>query len=118
MKVINLYELIARLGHMVYFEKWWCMTDNAENREAPLGMTFPCELPIKIIGDNNEEFEKEILEILNRFYTDVSAAHFQYKNSKNDTYCSISYLVQAESREQVDQIYRELSASRFVRWVL
>ncbi len=95
------------------------MTENTNSiPEKPQGLTFPCDFPIKIIGENSEIFEQEVLDTLNRNGVETDPAKLTLKMSSNNTFCSIGYTFAAESQEQVDNIYRELSANRRVKWVL
>jgi len=94
------------------------MSEMTDSADSPQGLVFPCAFPIKIIGDNNEDFEKEVLRILSAYFPDIKASDFSVKDSSGNKYCSLSYSFEAESREQLDQIYRDLGACPYVKWVI
>jgi len=93
------------------------MTDHPQSEDSK-GFTFPCEMPIRIIGENTEAFEEEVIEILSHYLPEVAPIDFRTRMSRANNYCSIAHTFYAESREQVEGIYRELSLSKYVIWVL
>ena len=81
-------------------------------------LTFPCDLPIKIFGRNVESFRETAVSIVRSHYGDLSDDCIGEQVSREDTYLSLTITVRAENREQVDAVYRELSASGEVLIVL
>jgi uncharacterized protein len=81
-------------------------------------LEFPCELPIKIFGRNATAFRDAVLGIVRGHYGDLDAGRISEQLSRQGSYLSITVTVPAESREQVDSVYRELTASAHVLMVL
>jgi putative lipoic acid-binding regulatory protein len=79
---------------------------------------FPCTFPIKIMGRANVEFEVRILAILRKHTPDLGEAAIRIRHSKEGTYMSITALIPAKSKQQLDAIYQELSSEKTVLVVL
>ena len=74
-------------------------------------LEFPCHYPIKVIGESNDIFRKNILQIIHgHFKKRVSDDLLSFKHSKNNKYLSITINFEAESRQHVDNIYKDLKA--------
>lgn len=80
-------------------------------------MEFPCEFPIKIIGHTSPEFEIEVLSIIRKHVSELKETAVQSRPSKNGKYQAVTVTIVATSREQLDTIYRELTASPLVMLV-
>ncbi|MDQ6967289.1 MAG: DUF493 domain-containing protein [Mariprofundaceae bacterium] len=80
--------------------------------------TFPCEFPIKIMGEQSETFETSIVMIAHKHIPNLDEACVKSQPSKKGKYLSITITFQADSREQLDNLYRELSARDDVKMVL
>ncbi len=81
-------------------------------------LNFPCEFVIKAFGLKNEDFEKAVLSIINTHCKDLAENALNYRPSQDNKYLSISIKINAESKEQLDTLYRELSADSHVLMVL
>lgn len=79
---------------------------------------FPCEFPIKIMGERRDDFAQVIVAIVTRHAPEFVAASMEMKSSKNGKYLSLTCTVHATSRAQLDDLYRELSAHPLVSIVL
>ncbi len=79
---------------------------------------FPCRFPIKAMGRDQSEFEAHVLQIISAHVDDITAEDVSIQSSKNGTYLSVTVTVDATSQEQLDRIYRTLSASEKVLYVL
>ena len=71
---------------------------------------FPCDFPLKIIGRRNDEFRSLALGIVQKHVGMVDAARIEERPSKDGTYLSLTCTFQAQSREQLDALYRELTS--------
>jgi uncharacterized protein len=79
---------------------------------------FPCEFPVKVMGEQRNDFAQVIAEIVTRHAPEFAAASMELKPSKNGKYLSLTCTIRATSREQLDDLYRELSAHPLVSIVL
>lgn len=81
-------------------------------------LKFPCEFPISIMGLNVPEYEEKIFAILKKHVPEVTAGSLTKAYSANKKYCSLKTKFTAQSREQMDELYKELTAHELVKWVL
>jgi putative lipoic acid-binding regulatory protein len=92
------------------------VTREEEQQEPKL--EFPCEFPLKVIGINEDDFESFAVEVVERHVPDLDHRSISHTISGGGKYLSVSFMFLAESREQMDDLYRELTASERVKWVL
>jgi putative lipoic acid-binding regulatory protein len=89
--------------------------------ETPMAeslLEFPCSFPIKILGRTEEGFAQTVLEIVVRHVPDFDSATMEMRASREGKYLSLTCVVNATSRAQLDDLYRELSAHPMVAMVL
>jgi len=77
-------------------------------------LSFPCEFPIKAMGYKQDQFKQEVLTVIRQYYPELKADAVRTKPSKDGTYLSITVTIEATSQQQLDDIYRALSASQQV----
>lgn len=90
-------------------------------QEPPLTeslLEFPTQFPIKIMGRHADDFAQAIVEIVQRHAPDFDAATLEMRVSREGNYLSLTATINATSREQLDELYRELTASPRVSIVL
>lgn len=81
-------------------------------------LKFPCEFVIKIFGNKNDEFETTVMAIIRKHCEDLRENAFTCRPSKDNKYMALTVTIDAESKEQLDAIYRELSTNPNVLMVL
>jgi len=79
---------------------------------------FPCTFPIKVIGKTEENFEGFVIELVRQHVPDLCESHVKVRESRGGKWVAVTLVVQAESQEQLDDIYRDLSAHERVSWAL
>ncbi|MBI4204195.1 MAG: DUF493 domain-containing protein [Betaproteobacteria bacterium] len=85
--------------------------------EASL-IDYPCDFPIKILGHTRAGFAQAVLEVVQRHAPDFDGAAMEMKASKRGKYLSVTCVIRATSREQLDGLYRELCDHPMVVMVL
>lgn len=70
------------------------------------------------MGKNEEHFEIEVLAIFRRHFTNLAETAISTRASRDGNYLAITINVHAESQEQLDAAYQELSANPHVIMVL
>ena len=85
--------------------------------EASL-IEYPSAFPIKVMGTNADGFAQAIVEIARRFDPGFDPATVEMRPSKGNKYLGLTLTVTATSREQLDELYRALSAHPLVKVVL
>jgi len=73
-------------------------------------MEFPCSFPIKLMGRESVEFRQTVRELVERHMGPLSDEAIQSSLSRNGRFVSVTITVVAESREQLDNIYRDATA--------
>ncbi len=84
-------------------------------------LEFPCHFPIKAMGlhgTDGIDFEALVIELVRRHAPDLGEAAIKTRPSSGGKYLSVTVTVHATSREQLDNIYRELSACEQVMMAL
>jgi len=81
-------------------------------------LTFPCKLSVKVLGRNAEAFRNAAGEIVRAHYDNLEQGQVAEQFSSNGSFLSLTFTVRVESRDQVDALYRDLTASADVLMVL
>jgi putative lipoic acid-binding regulatory protein len=76
--------------------------------EAQALLAFPCPFPIKVLGRREPEFAQQVMRIVLRHAPDFEPASMEMRPSREGRYLSLTCTVRAVSREQLDELYREL----------
>jgi len=81
-------------------------------------LKFPCDVPVKIFGRNEAPFRRAALSIVERHFGEAGTENVSEQLSRRESYASLTVVVRAESREQIDALYRELTSSADILMVL
>jgi len=79
---------------------------------------YPSDFPIKIMGIMQDEFAQTMVELVQRHDPDFHAGKMTMRPSSKGNYLALTVTVRATSREQLDNLYRELSSHTMVKVVL
>lgn len=79
---------------------------------------FPCEFPLKIMGLADAALAQAVLEVVLRHAPDFDGATMAMRASTGGRYVSLTCTINATSRAQLDDLYRELSSHPLVKIVL
>ena len=79
---------------------------------------YPCDFPIKVLGRTQAGFAQAVLEIVRAHVPDFDGATMEMKTSKRGKYLSVTCVVRATSRSQLDELYRALCDHPMVVMVL
>ncbi|MFO7285934.1 MAG: DUF493 domain-containing protein [Gammaproteobacteria bacterium] len=74
-------------------------------------LTFPCDLPVKVFGRNVEAFRQAAIAIVERHCGEIGADRISEQLSRHASYAALTIVVHAESRAQMDALYRDLTSS-------
>lgn len=86
------------------------------NTESPL--QFPCEFPIKIMGAGDPSFRWLVVDLVRRHAPDLDETRVRVQASRTGRYQSVTVVVQARDRLQLDALYQELSGHPQITLVL
>ena len=91
------------------------MTAASESESA---LRFPTSFPIKIMGRRTDGFAQAILDVVLKHAADFDPVTLEMRTSREGKYLSVTVTINATSREQLDNLYRELTAHPMVTMVL
>lgn len=73
-------------------------------------LEFPCHFPIKAMGLAEHDVHLILLDIVQRHAPQADGAGLNQRPSSNGKYISATIVIEAQSKQQLDAIYMELSA--------
>jgi hypothetical protein len=81
-------------------------------------LKFPVEFPVKVMGRSADGFAQAIAMVVQRHAPDFDPATVEMRASSAGRYLSLTCTINATSREQLDNLYRDLSSHPMVTMVL
>lgn len=93
------------------------MAGSDQNTPPPL-IEFPCEFPIKVMGETHETFAQTIISLIQTILPAFNATNVEMRASSAGKYISLTCTVYVESQQQLDDIYRLLSGHPLVKYTL
>ena len=78
----------------------------SDEEESPL--QFPCQFPIKAMGRTHCNLDLLVVEIVRKHAPDITEGAVYSRESAAGNYVSVTVVVNATSRAQLDAIYQEL----------
>jgi len=73
-------------------------------------LQFPCEFPIKMMGRDSPEFRQLARSLVEAHAGSLSDEAVQAAVSRNGSFVSVTVTITAESRQQLDDIYRDATS--------
>ena len=90
---------------------------NPDPRKDSL-IEYPSQFPIKVMGLKQDGFVHAVTDIAHRFDPAFDASRIELRPSSGGKYLGVTITVTATSREQLDDLYRALTAHPLVKVVL
>jgi len=81
-------------------------------------LEFPCDFPIKIMGKESAEFQSLARSLVEKHTGPLADDAVVSALSRKGTFVSVTVTVVAQSQEQLDDIYRELTSNEAVLMAL
>ena len=79
---------------------------------------FPCDFPLKVMGRRTDDFRSLVVGIVQKHVGVVDPSNIEERPSKDGNYLSLTCTFSAQSKEQLDALYRELTSCERVLIVL
>lgn len=79
---------------------------------------FPSDFPIKVMGRHDSDLRALTQVIVERHAGPMDELKVKTRTSADGNFLALTYIVHATSREQLDKIYRELTACKSVLMAL
>lgn len=71
-------------------------------------LAFPCDFPIKVMGRKQPGFAQAVIDVVLKHAPDFDPASVEMRPSRQGRYLSVTCVIRATSREQLDALYQEL----------
>lgn len=81
-------------------------------------LEFPCEFPLKIMGLAQDNLAQEVLGVIHQYAPDYDGKSMEMRASSSGKYVSLTCTVNAQSKAQLDDLYRALTSHPLVKVVL
>ena len=94
------------------------MTAVPPGSPEPSLIEYPSDFPLKILGHTRPGFAQTVLEVVKRHAPDFDDTTLEMRTSKKGKYLSLTCVICATSREQLDALYQELCDLPMVVMVL
>ena len=79
---------------------------------------FPCDYPVKIVGDHSPAFVSEVTRVVREHAPDLTDERISVRMSRQSTYCSVTCVIVATGETQLRALHATLRARPDVRIVL
>jgi putative lipoic acid-binding regulatory protein len=79
---------------------------------------YPCDFPLKVFGEAKPGFAQAIATAVQVHAPDFNASTIEMRSSSNSKYISLTCTIRVTSREQLDNLYRDLTSHPMVKMVL
>ncbi len=79
---------------------------------------FPCDFPIKVMGETHADFTSEIIKTIQPLAPEFDASKIEMRGSSGGKYISLTCTVYVTSKLQLDNIYRALTSHAMVKVAL
>ncbi|MCS5587435.1 MAG: DUF493 domain-containing protein [Porticoccaceae bacterium] len=79
---------------------------------------FPCQYPIKVLGDAHSELQQHVVHVMNSYAPGFAESDITSKQSSKGKWQSITVVITATGKPQLDAIFAALKTSARVKMVL
>jgi len=79
---------------------------------------YPSDFPIKVFGFAHPDFVQAVTQVVLAHAPDFESKTIEQRSSSNARYLSLTCTIRATSREQLDNLYRDLTSHPMVKMVL
>ena len=79
---------------------------------------FPCDFPIKVMGETHADFTAEIIKTIRSKLDHFDEKDIEMRGSSGGKYISLTCTVHVTSKPQLDNIYLALTSHPMVKVVL
>ena len=91
--------------------------DNKGTEQETL-IEFPCDFPIKVMGETHADFTSEVIKTIHQLEPSFDASKIEMRGSSGGKYISLTCSVYVTNKLQLDDIYRALTTHPMVKVTL
>jgi putative lipoic acid-binding regulatory protein len=81
-------------------------------------LEFPCNFPIKVMGRHDSDIKALTRAIVERYTGPLDDSSVRVRTSTDGNFLAVTFEITAASREQLDSIYRDITACKAVLMAL
>jgi putative lipoic acid-binding regulatory protein len=85
---------------------------------TPPRVEFPCDYPIKVVGDGAADFREVVVDIIRVHAPDLDEAGVSVRESRNGRFLSVNVVIRATGEAQLQAIFTSLKQTGRVQMVL
>lgn len=85
---------------------------------TPPRIDFPCDYPLKVVGDGAADFRDIVVEIIRTHAPDLDEALVSVVESRNGRFHSVRVVIRATGEAQLQTIFASLKQTGRVQMVL
>ncbi len=89
-----------------------------ETTTNPPLIEFPCDFPIKVMGNTHSTFPETINSLIQSLLPEFNKDRIESRVSSSGKYTSLTCTVHVVSQAQLDDVYRLLTAHPLVKYTL
>ncbi len=86
--------------------------------QAPPKIEFPCDYPIKVVGDSAPDFKDFVVRTVQVHAPDLDMTSISLNASRNGRFISVRMSIIATGEAQLQSLFEDLKASGRVHMVL
>ncbi len=86
--------------------------------KEPPKITFPCDYPLKVVGDAADDFPATVCQVIVRHAPDFDETTLEVVDSRNGRFQSVRVTIVATGEQQLSQLFDELKATGRVHMVV
>jgi len=79
---------------------------------------FPFYIPLKAIGKDQDNYVQFVVDTISEFIVDLNLEEVSIKPSNGGKYIAVTVPFTAQSRTQLDDIYRKLNQDPRTKWLI
>lgn len=79
---------------------------------------FPDTYSIKAVGKDEENFSEFVADVVRGIVDDPAAVSYRTRPSRNGSYLAVTISFTADSQQQLDDVFKQMSEQTRVVWVL
>lgn len=94
------------------------LTESSDPESGTPKLEFPCEYPIKVIGVSGQNLRHHVVEIMRIHAGEIDELLITERESSEGRFESVTVVITATGKPQLDTIFAELKATGIVKMVL
>jgi len=86
--------------------------------QTPPKIEFPCSYPVKVLGRSSEQLHTKVLEVFERHAPGFDTGAITMRSSSGGKFLSITVIIEATGKEQLEALHQDLMATGLVNMVI